>query len=326
MPISSALTRVPGIIIANGGSGAWDEGKCGPLSIVKMGAADYRLWYEGFAFPFVAGITTSVGYATSPDGITWTKDAGNPIFTPSASWENNEVSPDTVIWDAKAGVFKMWYHGGHNSGPRQIGLAYSSDGLTWTRQNSSLPVLANGAGGTWDESRVADGSVIKMSETDYRMWYTGSNAADTVAVGYATSSDGISWTKSGSNPVFGSGAGGQWDDGLVYSLGVFYLQNRFHGWYAADDGSGPSGPTATGLGYAVSSDGITWTRGSSNPVLRGTVSPEEWISDPVFINREGYTMRIYYYYDDFSTSPAGREHRLATTDSPGDAALAWVKA
>lgn len=325
MPIGGPLTRSGGILIANGGSGAWDEGKLGPLNIIKMGATDYRMWYEGFASPFVPGIATSIGYATSSDGITWTKDAGNPIFVAAAAWENNEVSVSTVIWDSDAGVFKMWYHGGHNAGPRQIGLAYSSDGLTWTRQNSSLPVLPNGGVGTWDEKHVADASVIRLSSTDYRMWYLGVNASDVQATGYATSTDGISWTKYGSNPVFQSGTAGQWDDGTMYGLRVFYFLNTFHGWYTSDDGSFSS-PTTTGIGYASSPDATTWTRGASNPVLRGITSPEEWISDPIFVYREVYTMRIVYYDDDFSVSPANRVHRMAITDSPSNATVAWLTA
>lgn len=311
MGINTTQTR-GSIILTQGGSGAWDELKPGPLSIVKRGPTDYRMWYEGIN-PAVT--LASIGYATSTDGTSWTKDGGNPIFTATEAWENSEVCPGTVIWDDQAGLFKMWYHGGFNSMPRKIGYATSSNGTSWTRGNGSLPVLEPGTAGQWDESGVFDACVLKLGPTDYRMWYVGKNASNVQAIGYATSTDGISWTKSGSNPVFQSGTAGQWDDGVVYGLWVMRRgcdRTGFHAWYAADDGSVTA--LGTGIGYAWSADGITWVRGKNNPVLAGQTSPEEWLSDPVFVLEDPINtqMRLYYFYDDFSVSPAERSHREAT--------------
>lgn len=310
--INTELTR-GSVVLTQGGSGAFDEGKVGPLQIVKMGAADYRMWYEGLNSAFNLA---KVGYATSTDGTSWTKYGSNPVFTATETWENSEVCPGTVLWDAAAGVFKMWYHGGFNSQPRKIGYATSTDGISWTRGNGSLPVLEPGAASSWDESSVADACVIRMGPADYRMWYLGKNAANVEAVGYATSSDGVSWSKSGSNPVFQSGTAGAWDDGNLFGLWVVRRpcdRAGFHGWYVADDGVVASA-TATGIGYAWSADGVTWVRGKNNPVLAGRTSPEEWISDPVFVleDPKEQTMRVYFYYDDFSVAPAERSHEEAT--------------
>ena len=38
----------------------------------------------------------------------------------------------------------------------------------------------------------------------YRMWYSGGEQYEPDAIGYATSPDGLTWTKHGSNPVFGT--------------------------------------------------------------------------------------------------------------------------
>ena len=53
-----------------------------------------------------------------------------------------------------------------------------------------------------------------MREGDvYKMWYTGYNGAPSniegkaeYAIGYATSPDGVNWTKHEGNPIFGPGA------------------------------------------------------------------------------------------------------------------------
>lgn len=303
-------------ILTQGGTGAWDEGKIGPMNIVKMGPTDYRMWYEGINLAFSQ---VRIGYATSTDGTTWSKYGSNPVFAPSEAWEGVEVAPDTVIWDQQAGVFKMWYHGGGPTDSREIGYATSSDGITWTRGNGSLPVLSAGTGGSWDDASVADACVIKISPTDYRMWFIGKQSGGANSTGYATSSDGISWTKSGSNPVFGAGTAGQWDDGTFYGLWVIRRECDknlgFHAWYAADDGT-LANATATGIGYAFSADGISWVRGRNNPVLVGTTSPEEWISDPVFAYEDprNQTIRLIYFWDDFGASPVERVHGEATVN------------
>lgn len=314
--INHVLTRGTSPIIANSAPSAWDDGKCGPLNIVKRGPTDYRMWYEGYTGTW-PDLLTKIGYATSTDGTTWTKYGSNPIISYGQAWENDEVAPDTVIWDADESVFKMWYHGGYTSGvnTRYIGYATSSDGISWTKYGSN-PVLSPGSSGQWDESTVADCCVIKIAPGDYRMWYLGKNASNVQAIGYATSTDGISWSKYGSNPVFQSGTAGQWDDGTIYGLRVINRvcdRTGFHGWYAADDGT-LADATGSGIGYAWSADGITWVRGKNNPVLLGTTSPEEWISDPVFVYEDprNQTIRVVYYYDDFSASPTERAHGEAS--------------
>lgn len=306
MTISSALTRVSAPIISQGGAGAWDEWKIGPLAILRMGAGDYRMWYEGIDNDAGNPGDTKIGYATSSDGLSWSKYGSNPIFSFSSAWENNEVSPDTVIWDSGASIFKMWYHGGHNVGPRQIGYATSSDGIAWTR-DAGNPILTVGGAGQWDDEDVADCAVIRMASNDYRMWYKGNGGALPQPIGYATSTDGISWSKSGSNPVFTVGSGGQWDEHDIMGSDVLKLPNdpRFHLFYSANRNT----DFVAGLGYASSNDGITWTRGASNPILSDIA--EEKLDDPPFVYSDLGLLRVVYAYtsSDFSTIQTQGEAR-----------------
>lgn len=54
----------------------------------------------------------SIGHATSPDGLTWTKDPSNPVLTAGSAgnWDNPRVDCPTVIFDGD--TFHMWYAGG----------------------------------------------------------------------------------------------------------------------------------------------------------------------------------------------------------------------
>lgn len=264
------MTFVPGLlsrgasnpILDNLSGTTYDALKCGPNSILKVAAGDYRMWYEGIEDVVGTDEQNTVCYATSPDGTAWTKYASNPIATGGVAWEKNEMCPGTVI-RLSSSDYRMWYHGGNNSGPRQIGYATSADGLSWSKFGSN-PVVTPGAGGAWDETAVVEPKVFRVSSSDYRMWYRGWNSSLVFRVGYATSADGISWTKYGSNPVFAPGAAGQWDDGDMQAFSPYMSSpSEFHAWYISDDGDAAN----LSMGYAYSANGTSWTRGANNPVL-----------------------------------------------------------
>ena len=77
------------------------------------------------------GVNALIGYATSPDGFTWTKHASNPVIEPGpeGAWDDEGVLTGGVIY--KDGTFHMWYTGWDGTNTR-IGLATSSDGFSWT--------------------------------------------------------------------------------------------------------------------------------------------------------------------------------------------------
>ena len=103
------------------------------------------------------------------------------------------------------------------------------------------------------------------------MWYAGWDLFSTfVCIGYATSSDGISWQRDTvHNPVVRNGALAEWDHVRVFNPHVIQRGNLYHMWYDGSPGTGGS------IGYATSIDsGITWTKYASNPVL--SYSPGTW--------------------------------------------------
>lgn len=140
----------------------------------------------------------------------WVKAVGNPLLSPGSSgaWDDQWVYAPSVILDGS--TYKMWYVSFSVASPsRKIGYATSPDGNTWTKVGTT-PVLSPGTAGSWDASGVSFPTVIKDGST-YKMWYTGMNAVSDRRIGYATSPDGIAWTKYGSAPVLGVGGAGTWD-------------------------------------------------------------------------------------------------------------------
>lgn len=245
-------------LIGRGPAGSFDQLKIGPRAILREGPTNWKMWYEGVP----DGNQASVGYATSPDGVHWTKYSRNPIMIPSEPWEGGpkgEISPNTVL--KEEGIYKMWYHG-FRDGVRRIGYATSTDGLNWKKYTGN-PVLDVGPPGSWEALAVVEPKVIKVG-SKYYMWYSGQSGTEFYGqnVGLATSADGIHWTKYPGNPVLRTGPRGAWDDKSVMVGDIVWDGSVFHDWYHGNQFA-PKG----GIGYAKSADGINWTKSPNNPIL-----------------------------------------------------------
>lgn len=271
----------------------------------------YKMWFTGGgAVPPDTVLHSSIGYATSPDGITWTKHAANPVLDISKNrWDSLGVETVTVLIDTAAPAtqrYKMWYAGQTRTAyTYEIGYAFSADGLHWTKHEA--PVLTTGGSGTWDNCFIEGPSVLKEGGV-YKMWYAGydcevnGQATDGKAtIGYATSEDGIRWTKWAGNPVLQTEAAA-WDAVTVQDPHVLRHNGGYHMWYggtAVDDNYGQQ------TGYAYSVDGIAWAKSSRNPVLaRGAAGAWDanTASFPSVLLR-GDTLKLWYTGKDVEPLP-----------------------
>ena len=89
------------------------------------------------------------------------------------------------------------------------------------------PVFAGAAAGKWDEIIRERGYILKEND-GYHMWYTGyqKDNHDTLFLGYASSADGIAWTRFQDNPVFT----GNWTEDMMVvhtdSLYIMFAEGR----------------------------------------------------------------------------------------------------
>ncbi|MCK4652818.1 MAG: T9SS type A sorting domain-containing protein [Candidatus Cloacimonetes bacterium] len=244
-------------VLDPGPPGAWDENVVVHPSVLFDGTT-YHMWYSNY----VNALCVNIGYATSPDGITWTKyddptttsppfAQSDPVLNPGepGEWDDARVShPKVLLLDT---TYYMWYSGSDNyisSGPSSIGRATSIDGITWDRDPDN-PVLTPGTAGSWDNPRV-DGPSVIYDDNAYQMWYSG---GDFIAwrIGYATSPDGSIWTKADSlNPVLDWGEPGSWEDSAVAFCSVVFdaTNYEYKMWYTGIDVS-----VEAHIGYATSS-------------------------------------------------------------------------
>lgn len=173
------------------------------------------------------------------------------------------VKVDGVYW-----MFYVGYDGSHY----QIGAATSSDGENWSK-NGGNPVLARGGSGAWDEAHVNFPFVVHdASDADaskrWKMWYSGSAVAtpSKFSLGYATSPDGVTWTKSGANPLVVPGGGGTWDDEGVLAPVAAFIVDTWHLYFAGR--STTSNPELYALGHATASGaGGPYSLDGANPLL-----------------------------------------------------------
>lgn len=197
-------------VLLPGVSGSWDDQLVAPGTVLHQDTI-YKMWYSGFD-----GTYMQVGYATSPDGIIWTKNS-EPVVKVGVSGTWDDVYAGIPIVHVSDTLYRMWYCGADGSNDR-TGYATSSDGINWVKTPQN-PVMTLGPSGRWDDAGSDPGPVIY--DTAYHMiCYGFSYTNDTwySRAGYATSPDGIQWTKA-TNPIIDLGT---WDTPRVQPNSMVY--------------------------------------------------------------------------------------------------------
>ncbi len=92
----------------------------------------------------------------------------------------------------------------------------------WTKYPEN-PVMLAGSSGDWDKNQIMPSTVI-YQDSIYQMWYWGGDFnVHKFQIGYASSPDGINWTKDTlHNPVLKQGPEGAWDDNVVSVPSVLF--------------------------------------------------------------------------------------------------------
>jgi hypothetical protein len=245
------------------------------------------MFYAGMAAPTSTGVM-SIGRATATvaDPFTWTQYASNPIIS--------GPSGHSIRLDSVQRVAGTWYLYSTDVDANDILLYTSTDGFSFTPQGA---VLTAGGQGCSDGSVVSQGAVMYDAGT-WRMYYSYRGAQTLPGVRYATSSDGITWTKQGCVDVISKGAAGQPDSQFIewhqiQKIGSYYVLS-----YEGYDG------TKWTENIAYSSFPHTgWQKSQINPVF--APSGSGWDSHHVATPAYFQIGSTWYLFYQGTTAPQG---------------------
>ncbi len=210
----------------------FDGESVGQCWVIKEGDT-LKMWYCGEGRDI-----RGIGYAWSMDRHNWTKvdgsGMGRSVYDETMDGPNTmALGTPCVVKDG--GTYHIWYLKTTYEAPNivfNIGYATSPNGLDWTNvpgSGTNGAVLDLGKSGKFDESQVLFPSVIKEND-EFKMWCTGKDILDSYRTGYATSGDGIHWTK-----VAGNGTNGACLDSAA-SASVITIGDTYRMWYSGVGG------------------------------------------------------------------------------------------
>ncbi len=230
-----------------------EESYINPGAVLVDDAGTFHMFANAFtAWPG----TVQFPHLTSTDGVTWThaaeptplSSAAVPFAQPGADVSSAFVTED--------GTWTLVFNTVNFTSAWEIGRATAPgpDG-PWTIDPE--PIVTAGATGAWDGGGVAWPSVVQTDD-GWAMYYsTGSRPRTPAgAIGMATSTDGIRWTKR-AEPVLEPSAA--WDGGALDRPRVQRVDGAWLMVY--------TGRTLNDRGLAWSDDGLAWTPDPANPVL-----------------------------------------------------------
>jgi hypothetical protein len=218
----------PEIVLGPNPATTWEEDINRPVVIRRPDG--YHLWYTGQARGH-----SWIGYARSPNGKSWTRQAAKPVLSADRAWEKVAVMCPHVVFDQESGLFRMWYSGGEQNEPNAIGHATSKDGIIWIKHPGN-PVFRPDPSNEWEKDRVTACQVLRCDGW-FVMFYIGFRDEAHAQIGLARSRDGLSdWQRHPSNPVIRPDAG-RWDQDAAYKPFALLEQNRWLLWYNGRRGS-----------------------------------------------------------------------------------------
>ncbi|MFC1619103.1 cohesin domain-containing protein [Candidatus Neomarinimicrobiota bacterium] len=203
----------------------------------------------------ISVFSLSLAYAQTE----WLRYDGNPVLVPGGLGESSTNGQATVV--LADSIYHMWYAATDHPEAWNLQIFYASsyDGINWTKLGDG-PVVPLGPDTAWDNRRVF-GPEIMIEDSLFRMWYSGRGPDLKYHIGYAVSTDGITWEKYAQNPVLSESDENTFDDGGLFSPCILKIDDVYHMWY-----SGVSNSTVV-IHYAISQDGLAWEYCDGNPVL-----------------------------------------------------------
>ena len=172
----------------------------------------------------------------------------------------------------------MLYYSAMGKGEDAIGVAFSSDGKSFTKNETAL--------------LIGRSPEVVINNENLFLFYVLNHGGRGYSIFVANSDDGINFESCGRNPILEPGVSGDWDDMEVTTPRIFSLEDNYYMIYAGiNENDEKDIPRAFGL--ARSKDLIVWEKYPHNPVFKtgedGTWDDGAlWFGTPFSIGDEIY--------------------------------------
>ncbi len=234
------------------GSTTWDN-QIRERGFILKEDSSYFMWYTGYTN---IDSVKYLGYATSPDGLSWTRYPGNPIY------DSNWVEDMSVI--KVDGIYYMFAEGRGDTAH----LLTSSDRIHWKEQGNLDIRLTNG-------NSISKGPygtpTIWRENNNWYLFYE----RDDRGIWLATSADLKKWTNVHDDPVLKMGPD-SYDQFAVAMNQVIKYKGLYYGYYHA---SAYKDWHDWSTNVAVSADLIHWKKYSKNPIVGNNRSSGILVND-----------------------------------------------
>jgi hypothetical protein len=216
----------PEPVLSPGALGLFDDSGSAMGCLVNNNGKK-MLYYLGWNLKVTVPWLNSIGMAIWDDHLgKFVKYSRAPIMDRSDE-DPFSISYPSILFEN--GVYKMWYGSNLKWGTDQsemdhvIKYAESTDGIVWKRTRQVAVDLK------YENEYAISKPFVVRDENVYRMWYSyrGNGMISTYRIGYAESSDGLSWARKDDEAGIDVSENG-WDSEMICYPCVFdWRENRY---------------------------------------------------------------------------------------------------
>ncbi len=241
----------------------------------------YKMWYTGHKENLDA--TKYLGYATSTDGVYWTRYPENPIFNEYWTEDVQVVKHDGRYYMVAEGVNDIAH------------MLISKNGTDWERLGDLDIRKVNG------ESIGPGAYGTPTLWIENNKWYLFYERGD-LGIWLAESSDQKVWTNIQDDPVIKMGPEKYDARGLALNQIIKYNER----YYAYFHGTPDEDWSSWNSNVAVSDDLIHWEKYENNPIVNGDSISNNY-SSPILVN-DGTKYRLYTMHESVRIFIQGEEN------------------